>query len=426
MFGQLLDIDYPPVLDWQARQYLNGRIPGNRALGMESLRKAAEAGFVPSQSLLARCLLDGLYGVQRNPEEGIKWAQEASEQGNTDAMLTLAGAYMGGHGVDRDPEKARDLLEEAVQNGNMLAQLSLMQRDWEQNADESWDEESWDDEEEGSSPTVQMIEDALLAALDRDDDKDVLCVFEGEDDLDNEHDEDDIEDEADRVNRVRAEAAQAIKGMMANFANFLNRRQRRRKAQGYKAVAAQEEMPEAQFVLGCIYALGLGYAQNDTMASKWFRKAAKQGNGEACYALGLAYRAGTGVVQSDAKAADWISKAREAGYEARFALWDEKTPNAQAPRPTETIRLMLACSEMLQAGYSAKRIGEQFNLTTKRVRELAGALDEMSEERKDRLTGALTLARAELKSDPSREVAIEKGLERELWLLDVTNEDLDS
>ena len=77
---------------------------------------------------------------------------------------------------------------------------------------------------------------------------------------------------------------------------------------------ADNDDPEAQFNLGCMYCFGEGVKQDYSEALKWFRKAAGQGLTEAQYNLALMYDNGTGVNQDKSEAAQWYRKAAEQGY----------------------------------------------------------------------------------------------------------------
>ena len=74
---------------------------------------------------------------------------------------------------------------------------------------------------------------------------------------------------------------------------------------------AQQGIPEAQFNLGLMYALGQGVQQDETEAAKWFRKAAEQGDPFAQSAIGIMYYEGQGVPQDYAEAVKWWRMSEE-------------------------------------------------------------------------------------------------------------------
>ena len=70
---------------------------------------------------------------------------------------------------------------------------------------------------------------------------------------------------------------------------------------------------EAQYYLGFIYRTGLGIAEDNTEAVKWYRKAADQGHASAQNSLGIMYAKGEGVIQNDVEAYKWWNLAAAQG-----------------------------------------------------------------------------------------------------------------
>ena len=84
--------------------------------------------------------------------------------------------------------------------------------------------------------------------------------------------------------------------------------------------AAEQNNPDAQYVLGLLYREGIGAPQSDTKALKWFEKAAKQNHSDAQHELGSIYYE-EGVHQSVTEALKWFKKAAEQNHpEAQYAL----------------------------------------------------------------------------------------------------------
>jgi TPR repeat protein len=74
-------------------------------------------------------------------------------------------------------------------------------------------------------------------------------------------------------------------------------------------------------MVGVMYAVGSGVAQDYAAARKWYQKAAEQGLAEAQIALGMMYFAGHGVGQNYCIAASWYRKAATQGNElAQYLL----------------------------------------------------------------------------------------------------------
>lgn len=70
----------------------------------------------------------------------------------------------------------------------------------------------------------------------------------------------------------------------------------------------------AKYLLGDMYAKGIGVPQDKALAAEWFRKAAEQGHGEARFRLGGMYAKGDGVPQDKAEAIRWYRMAAEQGH----------------------------------------------------------------------------------------------------------------
>ena len=76
---------------------------------------------------------------------------------------------------------------------------------------------------------------------------------------------------------------------------------------------AEKGLPEAQALLGAMYAHGRGVPPDPVEAIKWFRKGISQDNHWAQHNLGYMYSQGYGVPQNNFKAAKWFRKAANQG-----------------------------------------------------------------------------------------------------------------
>lgn len=70
----------------------------------------------------------------------------------------------------------------------------------------------------------------------------------------------------------------------------------------------------AQHNLGNAYAFAQGIEQNHELAVKWWRKAAEQGDAIPQYQLGLSYEKGNGVEKDLEKARYWYQQSADRGY----------------------------------------------------------------------------------------------------------------
>jgi TPR repeat protein len=74
---------------------------------------------------------------------------------------------------------------------------------------------------------------------------------------------------------------------------------------------AEQNVPEAQFYLGVMYAKGRGLPQDYQKAVHWYQRAAEQGFPKAMSNLGLMYSKGKGVPKDYAQAIHWYQEAAE-------------------------------------------------------------------------------------------------------------------
>ncbi len=79
---------------------------------------------------------------------------------------------------------------------------------------------------------------------------------------------------------------------------------------------AQEGLPEAQALIGYMFANGEGVPRDDAVAVVWFRKAAEQGNANGQANLGYMYATGRGVARDKDEAMKWYLYAAEQGNDA--------------------------------------------------------------------------------------------------------------
>jgi len=109
-----------PQEDYNAgrKAYLAGDVVG----AMPALRRAADDGYAPAQSLYGYILDKAEYN-----EEAAQYFRRAADQGDADGQYGLAVLYAAGEGVGRDAAAARDWLERAGNQGHKLAVVALSQ-----------------------------------------------------------------------------------------------------------------------------------------------------------------------------------------------------------------------------------------------------------------------------------------------------------
>jgi TPR repeat protein len=95
---------------------------GDVVTAMALLRKSADAGYAPSQSLLAYILDKSEFD-----EEAVAYYRKAAAQGDPDGEYGLGTMYALGEGVGRDPLEARKWISRAAGKGQAAAINSLAQ-----------------------------------------------------------------------------------------------------------------------------------------------------------------------------------------------------------------------------------------------------------------------------------------------------------
>ena len=91
--------------------------------GIKMLEEASEDGEINAMTMLVRLFMSQVYHM--DPKKAIEYATTASENGNCDAMLFLGTAYMDGFVVEQDYKKAAELFKESAENGNIEAMNSF-------------------------------------------------------------------------------------------------------------------------------------------------------------------------------------------------------------------------------------------------------------------------------------------------------------
>jgi uncharacterized protein len=77
------------------------------SINVSELKKRAEAGDISAQNDLGYAYKTGS-GVEKNPEEAIKWIRRAADAGSPMAQRNLGLIYVQGYGVPQDYQKARE------------------------------------------------------------------------------------------------------------------------------------------------------------------------------------------------------------------------------------------------------------------------------------------------------------------------------
>ena len=95
---------------------------GDVVQAMALLKKSADAGHAPSQSLLAYILDKAEFN-----DEAIAYYRKAAAQGDAEGEFGLGSMYAAGEGIKRDPAEARKWITRAAERGHATAINALAQ-----------------------------------------------------------------------------------------------------------------------------------------------------------------------------------------------------------------------------------------------------------------------------------------------------------
>jgi serine/threonine-protein kinase len=105
-----------------AQLYDSGRgVPADAARGAALLRRAADAGHVPSQRAFAERLAQGR-GVRRDDATALAWYLRAAGSGDVPSMLALGNAYKDGRGAKKNEGEALSWWLKAAAQGDAESQ----------------------------------------------------------------------------------------------------------------------------------------------------------------------------------------------------------------------------------------------------------------------------------------------------------------
>ncbi|MGR9106635.1 MAG: tetratricopeptide repeat protein [Gammaproteobacteria bacterium] len=89
-----------------------------------SCRRAAEEGDSMAQYFVGQMYRKG-DGVEKNPEEAVRWYRQAAAQQNQLALFNLAWMYDSGEGVEHSPQEAIAWYAKAARMGDPYAPFNI-------------------------------------------------------------------------------------------------------------------------------------------------------------------------------------------------------------------------------------------------------------------------------------------------------------
>lgn len=93
----------------------------NNSIAMRYFNQSAEKGYLPSVQLMAKYSLLR----EKSPEQAIRWFKQAATEGDVNAQMFMAAAYLYGVGVKVNTDIATKYYIDAAKNGNPIAQYAL-------------------------------------------------------------------------------------------------------------------------------------------------------------------------------------------------------------------------------------------------------------------------------------------------------------
>lgn len=99
---------------------------------------------------------------------------------------------------------------------------------------------------------------------------------------------------------------------------------------------ATDGSPADQFQVGVMYEQGKDVPRNDTMALRWYKKAAEKGLAESQYKVALMYRFGKGTPKSSYQAARWFQAAADQGHAKAQVKLGQMYKNGKGVERNET------------------------------------------------------------------------------------------
>jgi uncharacterized protein len=96
----------------------------DRDRGFALMKSAADAGIPVAMFNIGSFYLHGI-GVQKDPEQAMRWLSAADEGGFPMAKFSLGNAYLRGQGIPKDTDRGIALLKQAAANGVATAASTL-------------------------------------------------------------------------------------------------------------------------------------------------------------------------------------------------------------------------------------------------------------------------------------------------------------
>ncbi len=311
-------------------------IKSKQYLGLvDKLLPAAKQGYAPAQTLLGTCYEKG-YGVEKDPEQAIKWYRKACEQNDAQAQCNLGKCYEKGIGVEKDPNQAikwyrkaceqnyaeaQNHIGECYQKGIGVAKNPDLAFQWYQKAtaqnhadaqcNMGWCYQKGLGVLSVPDLAVQWYRKSAAQNNATALNNLGICYLDGDGVEKNAY-------EALKLFRKAIEQGSATAYSNLGWCYEKGLGVERDSYQAFKYYRKAAEMDDAAGLgnLGFCYHQGIGTQKNMQQAIKCFRKAAEMDNANAQHNLAYCYQHGIGISRNREQAIYWYRKAAEQGHES--------------------------------------------------------------------------------------------------------------
>lgn len=273
-----------------ASAYLFGQgIVKDRNVGCEMIKKLAEQGEPHAQLCLSCCFME-----DENMVEAFRWMRKSAEQNNADAQKFMGDFYRYGSAGEKNLEMAVEYYKKAVSRGNAEAQYALGSCYL-----------SGEGISEDLAEAYNLIKlSADQGCLDAQGEMGFL-YWQG------------IGVNANVKTAIEwyekaAKKGHAFSQLQLGYAHLSGEDKYR--AFNYFMKAAEQDVAEAQNMVGMCYKRGDGVNVDLKESVKWVRKAAENGDMYAQNNLADSYADGEGVAENVAESIKWRRKAADQGH----------------------------------------------------------------------------------------------------------------
>jgi TPR repeat protein len=308
MYVMASEMNHPQALYEVALAYLDSEGSPDPMKGLELLTSSADGGHALAELELGEVYSNGQI-IAEDPVKAVFYYQRAADRGISQAQWIVAQAYESGYGVEKSMEKAMHWYLKAAEKDHAEAQRTLGY--------------FYELGKNGEGVLDQDLEKAVYWYDRAASQKDAIAMYN----LSNMYWKGKgVGKNLDIAIYWCTEAAeQGDTAAQVRVAEILHERsdlasKDHEKMMYWLDLAANENNPKAQYLLGKFYIEGIGTEQDIEEGMAWYHEAASRGYSEAQYALARLYRLGETIEADEALCFSWCSKASKQGHPGAIAM----------------------------------------------------------------------------------------------------------